>query len=114
MVRKDKLSEIDLQIKALQEKKKKLEEKQLIQLAQLIKKSGAHSFASEVLVGVMIEAVKTSKENQDSVKRWQQIGADFLTAEKEKTVSKNKNDKINENEAAKDEGNKKAKESHKK
>ena len=80
----NKVSEIDLKIKALQDKKKKLEEKQFLQLAQMIKKSGASVLSSEVLVGVMIEAVKTFEENQDVVKQWQQVGREFLTAEKEK------------------------------
>lgn len=90
----NKVSEIDLKIKALQDKKKKLEEKQFLQLAQIIKKSGAFVLSSEVLVGVMLEAVKTFEENHDAVKKWQQVGKEFLTAEKEK----NKKNSINKNE----------------
>ena len=86
----NKVSEIDLKIKALQDKKKKLEENQFLQLAQMIKKSGASVLSSEVLVGVMIEAVKTFEEDQDVVKKWQQVGKGFLTAEKEKNWNKKK------------------------
>jgi hypothetical protein len=97
----NKVSEIDLKIKDLQDKKKKLEEKQFLQLAQMIKKSGASVLSSEILVGVMLEAVKTFEENHDAVKKWQQVGKEFLTAEKEKNgkkKSQNKENDIKENE----------------
>ena len=83
-----------MRYKALQDKKKKLEEKQILQLAQLIKKSGAYSLSSEILVGVMIEAVKAFKDNQERVKKWQQSGKEFLTEEKEKNSHKNKKESI--------------------
>ena len=108
----NKVSEIDLKIKALQDKKKKLEEKQFFQLAQMIKKSGASVLSSEVLVGVMTEAVKTFEENQDVVKQWQQVGREFLTAEKEKNLNKkNGTNKSGEGEVSK---NKKTKDSFRK
>lgn len=91
----NKVSEIDLKIKVLQDKKKKLEEKQFLQLAQMIKKSGASVLSSEILIGVMIEAVKTFEENSDMVRKWQQVGKEFLTAEKEKNL--NKKNGINKN-----------------
>ena len=109
-----KVSEIDLKIKALQDKKKKLEEKQLIQLAQLIKKSGAYSFSAEILLGVIIDAVKTFKENQESVKRWQEVGREFLEAEKEKNFHRSRKDNANENGEGEGNKNKKTKDSFRK
>lgn len=74
----DKLSEIDLQIKSLQEKKKKLEEKQHLQLAQMIKKTGAASLQQEILIGALLDAVKALQEKKDVIKKWEQMGKDFL------------------------------------
>ena len=87
----NKVSDIDLKIKALQDKKKKLEEKQLIQLAQLIKKSWPYSLSSEVFVGIMMESLQTFEKNKDAVQKWQQIGQEFLTTEKLKNLNPNKN-----------------------
>ncbi|NBT86084.1 MAG: hypothetical protein EBT45_06270 [Alphaproteobacteria bacterium] len=82
MIRKDKVSEIDLQIKALQEKKKKLEEKQSIQLAQVIKKTGASTLPPELLIGALLDAVKAFEDNKDITKKWQQAGKEFLNSDK--------------------------------
>lgn len=84
MIKKDKLSEIDIQIKVLQDKKKKLEEKQSLQLAQLIKKSGASILPSEILVGSLLDAVKAFEENIDTIKKWQKSGQEFLKSGKDK------------------------------
>ncbi len=79
-----KVSEIDLKIKALQEKKKKLEEKKSLQLVQLIKKSGASILPSEILVGSLLDAVKAFEDNIDTIKKWQKSGQEFLNSGKDK------------------------------
>ena len=80
----------------------------------MIKKSGASVLSSEVLVGVMIEAVKTFEENQDVVKQWQQVGREFLTAEKEKNGNKNIKNSVNKNEEGEVNKNRKIKDSFRK
>ena len=90
---KQKVSEIELKIKALQDKKRKLEEKQYLQLAQMIKNVGAAALPSDVLVGALLDATIAFKEKQDIVKKWQQAGKEFLTSGKEKNGKKKENKK---------------------
>jgi len=90
MIGKKKLSEIDGQIKALQDKKKKLEEKHQLQLAQLLKKSGASELPSDVLVGALLDAVKAFAEKKGTLKQWQESGKEFLNAGKGEGAKKDK------------------------
>jgi len=86
-----KLLSIDEQIKALQEKKKKLEEKNLLDLAKVIKKLGADSLSVDVLVGSFLETVEAFQQKKDIVKKWQSKGKDFLEADKNKKRSNSSN-----------------------
>ncbi len=81
-VNRQKVSEIDLKIKALQDKKKKLEEKQYFELAHLIKKTGAISLSPEILVGSLLDATIAFKEKHEILKKWQQTGTEFLKSGK--------------------------------
>jgi Conjugal transfer protein TraD len=82
-----KVSEIDLKIKALQEKKKHLEERNLHELAKVIKKLNADSLPVEVLVGSLIETLEAFQQKKDSTKNWQTKGKDFLEADKKNNTS---------------------------
>lgn len=84
-----KVSEIDLKIKALQEKKKHLEEKNLHDLAKVIKKLGADSLSIEILVGSLLETVEAFQQQKDSIKNWQTKGKDFLEADKKNNSRRN-------------------------
>ena len=86
-----KLLSIDEQIKALQEKKKKLEERSLLDLAKVIKKLGADSVPVDVFVGALLETVEAFQQKKDIVKKWQAKGKDFLEADKSKKRSNSSN-----------------------
>ena len=77
-----KVSEIDLKIKILQEKKKHLEEKNLHDLAKVIKKLNADSLPLDILIGSLLETVDAFQQKKDSIKNWQTKGKDFLEADK--------------------------------
>ena len=77
-----KVSEIDLKIKALQEKKKHLEERNLHDLAKVIKKLDADSLPLDILIGSLLETVEAFRQKKDSIKNWQTKGKDFLEADK--------------------------------
>jgi len=83
-----KVSEIDLKIKALQEKKKHLEERNLHGLAKVIKKLNADSLPTNILIGSLLEAVEAFQQKKDSIKNWQTKGKDFLEAEKRNNTRK--------------------------
>jgi hypothetical protein len=84
-----KVSEIDLKIKALQEKKKHLEEKNLHDLAKVIKKLNAESLPLDILVGSLLETVEAFRQKKDSIKNWQTKGKDFLEADKKNNSRRN-------------------------
>jgi hypothetical protein len=84
-----KVSEIDLKIKALQEKKKQLEERNLHDLAKVIKKLNADSLPTNILVGSLLETVEAFQQKKDSIKCWQTKGKDFLEADKKNTNRRN-------------------------
>jgi len=78
-----KVSEIDLKIKALQEKKKHLEERNLHDLAKIIKKLNADSLPVDILIGSLLETVEAFQQKKDIInKNWQTKGKDFLEADK--------------------------------
>ncbi len=77
-----KVSKIDLKIKALQEKKKHLEEKNLHDLAKVIKKLGVDSLPLDILVGSFLETIEAFQQKKDITKNWQTKGKDFLEADK--------------------------------
>ena len=66
-----KVSEIDLKIKTLQEKKKHLEERNLHDLAKVIKKLGADSLPVDILIGSLLETLEAFQQKKDSIKNWQ-------------------------------------------
>jgi Conjugal transfer protein TraD len=82
-----KVSEIDLKIKALQEKKKNLEERNLHDLAKIIKKLNADALPVEIFIGSLLETVETFQQKKDSTKNWQTKGKDFLEAGKKNNHS---------------------------
>lgn len=77
-----KLVSLEEQIKALQEKKKKLEEKSLQDLAKVLKKLGADSLHPEILIGSLFEAVEAFHQKKDVTKKWQAKGKEILEANK--------------------------------
>ncbi|MBX9786303.1 MAG: conjugal transfer protein TraD [Alphaproteobacteria bacterium] len=85
-----KVSEIDLKIKALQEKKKHLEERNLHGLAKVIKKLNADSLPTNILIGSLLETVEAFQQKKDSIKNWQTKGKGFLEADKKNNNSSNR------------------------
>jgi len=77
-----KVSEIDFKIKALLEKKKHLEERNLHDLAKVIKKLDADSLPLDILIGSLLETVEAFQQKKDTTKNWQAKGKDFLEADK--------------------------------
>ena len=77
-----KLVSLEEQIKALQEKKKKLEEKSLQDLAKVFKKLGADSLSPEILIGSLFETVEAFHQKKDVTKKWQARGKEILEANK--------------------------------
>ncbi|MBY0281483.1 MAG: conjugal transfer protein TraD [Alphaproteobacteria bacterium] len=84
-----KVSEIDLKIKALQEKKKHLEERNLHDLAKVIKKLNADSLPIDILIGSLLETIEVFQQKKDSTKNWQTKGKDFLEADKKNNTRRN-------------------------
>ena len=80
-----KFQDIDQKIKELQEKKKQLEQKQLGDIAKLLKRIGADVLPVEILIGGLEEILNSVKENNEKVKQWQRVGQ-----EKMKKFSKTK------------------------
>lgn len=79
----EKLSDIDGKIKALQTKKKKLEEKQNLAWVNLIKKLGIHNLPEEIVVGALRETMEAFKENKPILSLWRHKGQRFLKPQKE-------------------------------
>lgn len=88
---KSKLLSIDEQIKALQERKKKLEEKSLLDLAKVIKKLGADSFPIDILVGSIFETMEAFNQKKDIMKKWQAKGKELLETDKKSKRSNSAN-----------------------
>lgn len=84
-----KVSEIDLKIKTLQEKKKYLEEKNLHDLAKVIKKLGADSLPLDILIGSLLETLEAFQQKKDITKNWQIKGKYFLETEKKNNSRRN-------------------------
>ncbi len=78
MINKQKLSEFDLQMKTIQEKKKRYIEIQSMQLIKMIKKIGAFDLPSEILVGSLIDTVQSYQKEEEVINKWQQLGYEFL------------------------------------
>lgn len=77
-----KVSKIDLKIKTLKEKKKHLEERNLLDLAKVLKKLNADSLPVDILIGSLLETLEAFQQKKDSIKNWQTKGKDFLEADK--------------------------------
>jgi hypothetical protein len=79
----EKLSHIDDKIKALQTKKKKLEEKQNVALVNIIKRLGVHNLPEEIVVGALIETSEAFEHNKPILSVWRDKGRRFLKPHKE-------------------------------
>ena len=89
-VNTSKLVSIDEQIKALQEKKKKLEEKKFLDLAKVIKKLGADSLPVDILVGSLFETMEAFNQKKDITKKWQAKGKELLETDQKSKRSNSK------------------------
>ena len=78
------LQTIDQKIKDLQDKKRSLEQKQISELAKLLKRVEAHALPTELLTGALIEVVEVFKGEQEKTKQWIQKGEAFLKISKSK------------------------------
>jgi hypothetical protein len=69
---------LDTQIKALQDKAKSLKDRQKIQLGELVLATGADSLPLEAVAGVLLAAVEQAGEKPEAVARWTERGAAFF------------------------------------
>ena len=79
-----KLHDIDQKIKDLQDRKKLLEQKQINDLAKLIKKIDAHILPPEILLGSLSETLAAFYNNDDKINQWTQKGKNLLNDAKKK------------------------------
>jgi hypothetical protein len=68
MVRKPR--DYDAELKALQDKARKLRGHKIMQLGELVQAAGADALPGEALAGALLAAVETSKAQPDEVARW--------------------------------------------
>ena len=84
MEKKTQLKTLDQKIKDLQDRKKLLEQKQLLEVSKIIKKTHAEDLPPEMLTGVLLEAVEAFHQKKDSTKRWEEKGKAFLKSPSKK------------------------------
>ena len=82
MEKKAQLKTLDQKIKELQDRKKLLEQKQLLEVSKIIKKTHAEDLHPEMLTGVLLEAVEAFHQKKDSTKCWEERGKAFLSPSK--------------------------------
>jgi hypothetical protein len=73
-----KTKDIEKQIQALQEKKKKLEEKERSKIGVVIRRCNADKIPFEVLAGAILDASRAYSANDDVVGRWKAQGKEIL------------------------------------
>jgi hypothetical protein len=78
MVRKPR--DYDAELKALQDKAKKLKSQKTAQLGELVQAVGADSLPVEALAGALLAAMETAKKQPDAVTRWTERGQSFFQA----------------------------------
>jgi hypothetical protein len=76
MVRKPR--DYDAELKALQDKARKLRSQKTMQLGELVQAVGADTLPVEALAGALLAAVETSKAQPDEVARWTVRGQAFF------------------------------------
>jgi hypothetical protein len=76
MVRKPR--DYDAELKALQDRARKLRGQKITQLGELVQAMGADALPVEALAGALLAAVETSKAQPDEVARWTVRGQAFF------------------------------------
>lgn len=71
-------TDIDAQIKALQDKARSLKDRQKTQLGELVLATGADALPMETLAGVLLAAVEQARDTPEVVARWTDRGAAFF------------------------------------
>jgi Conjugal transfer protein TraD len=71
-------TDIDAQIKALQEKARSLKDRQKTQLGELVLATGADALPLEALAGALLGAVEQAGEKPEAVARWTERGTAFF------------------------------------
>ena len=85
----EKLKTIDEKMKALQDKRKKVEEDILNERLKLFKKLEIDTIPLDILVGSLLETVDAVQKNKHITKQWEEKGKTFFEAEKKKRGEKN-------------------------
>ena len=80
MKQSPRLQSIDQKIKDLQDKKRQLEQKQISDLAKILKRVDAHLMPPEMLAGALIDVVEMFKTKQDTTHLWVKKGQELLKA----------------------------------
>ena len=70
--------DLDVQIKALQDKAKSLKDRQKTQLGELVLATGGDALPLEALAGVLLAAIEQAKEKPEAVARWTERGTAFF------------------------------------
>jgi hypothetical protein len=78
MVRKPR--DYDAELKALQDKAKKLKCQKNAQLGELVQVVGADALPVEALAGALLAAMETAKKQPDALMRWTERGQSFFQA----------------------------------
>lgn len=73
-----KTKDIEKQIQILQEKKKKIEDKEREKITLVLKRCNADKIPFEVLAGAILEASKSYAANDDVINDWKEQGKKIL------------------------------------
>ncbi|WP_032113588.1 hypothetical protein [Candidatus Paracaedibacter symbiosus] len=87
----NKLTDVQLEIIKLQEKEKALQNEIAINFSSVLSNTDALCVPHDVLVGGILNIVKSYKENTPAIGEWQQAGATFLQGKKSSKKPKNQN-----------------------
>ena len=87
----NKLTDVQLEIIKLQQKEKALQDEIAINFSTVLSTTDALSVPHDVLVGGILNIVKSYKENAQSIGEWQQAGSTFLQGKKSPKKPENSN-----------------------
>lgn len=78
MAKNVRIETLDRKIDQLQSRKIKIEAKKPNQLTKILNRCGANKMPDEILAGVILEAVRACKENDNRVSTWESEGLKIL------------------------------------
>lgn len=82
MTTEKKLTELQHQILALQEKEQSLQNEMITYFSSLLSSIGAFSIPKNILIGGILHVIKSYEENTSEIGEWQKAGNSFLSSQK--------------------------------